>query len=88
MATGRISFSNSVLGGGSVVGIPRHPYSCSSGTTNFADRVVGLVQAQVGETNAVTRIPSIIFPTVITLWVAWMGLRLLRTEAGAARSTP
>lgn len=30
---------------GCVVGIPRHPYSCSSGSTNFADRVVGLVQA-------------------------------------------
>jgi hypothetical protein len=40
--------------------------------------VVGLVQAQVGETNAVTRIPSIVFPTVITLWLAWMGVLLLR----------
>jgi hypothetical protein len=40
--------------------------------------MVGLVQAQVGETNAVTRIPSIIFPTVITLWLAWMSVLLLR----------
>jgi hypothetical protein len=40
--------------------------------------VIGLVQGQVGETNAVTRIPSIIFPTVITLWLAWMGVLLLR----------
>jgi hypothetical protein len=46
--------------------------------------VVGLVQGQVGETNAVTRIPSIIFPTVITLWLAWMGVLLLRkARAGA-----
>jgi N-methylhydantoinase B len=30
---------------GCVVGIPKFPHSCSSGTTNFADRVVGLVQA-------------------------------------------
>lgn len=37
---------------GCVVGIPRFPHSCSSATTNLADRVVGLVQAafaQVGE---------------------------------------
>jgi hypothetical protein len=40
--------------------------------------VVGLVQGQVGETNAVTRIPSIIFPTVITAWLVWMGVLLLR----------
>ncbi|SDQ09180.1 hydantoinase B/oxoprolinase family protein [Leucobacter chromiiresistens] len=30
---------------GCVVGIPKHPFSCSSGTTNLADRVVNLVQA-------------------------------------------
>lgn len=30
---------------GCAVGIPRHPFSCSSGTTNLADRVVNLVQA-------------------------------------------
>jgi Domain of unknown function (DUF4386) len=49
--------------------------------------LVGLVQAQVGETNAVTRIPSIIFPTVITLWLAWMGVLLLR-KAPALERTP
>jgi len=49
--------------------------------------VVGLVQAQVGETNAVTRIPSIIFPTVITLWLAWMGVLLVR-KAPALEPTP
>jgi hypothetical protein len=43
--------------------------------------VVGLVQGPVGETNAVTRIPSIVFPTVITLWLAWMGVLLLRRTA-------
>lgn len=30
---------------GCAVGIPRHPFSCSSGTTNLADRVVNMVQA-------------------------------------------
>lgn len=30
---------------GSAVGIPRHPFSCSSGTTNLADRIVNIAQA-------------------------------------------
>lgn len=34
---------------GCVVGIPKFPHSCSSGTTNFADRVVGLVQSAFAE---------------------------------------
>jgi N-methylhydantoinase B len=37
---------------GCVVGVPKFPHSCSSATTNLADRVVGLVQAafaQVGD---------------------------------------
>jgi hypothetical protein len=50
--------------------------------------VVGLVQAQVGETNAVTRIPSIVFPTVITLWLAWMGVLLLRKAPAPERTRP
>ena len=50
--------------------------------------VVGLVQGQVGETNAVTRIPSIIFPTVITLWLAWMGVLLLRKARAPERTLP
>jgi hypothetical protein len=50
--------------------------------------VVGLVQAQVGETNAVTRIPSIIFPTVITLWLVWMGALLLRKAHALERTPP
>jgi len=50
--------------------------------------VVGLVQGQVGETNAVTRIPSIIFPTVITLWLAWMGVLLLRKARVLERTLP
>ncbi|KAA0109032.1 hydantoinase B/oxoprolinase family protein [Mycolicibacterium sp. P9-22] len=36
---------NVLLRDGCVVGIPKFPHSCSAGTTNFADRVVGLVQA-------------------------------------------
>lgn len=37
---------------GCAVGVPKHPYSCSSGTTNLADRVVNIVQAafsQIGD---------------------------------------
>ncbi|WP_315070535.1 hydantoinase B/oxoprolinase family protein [uncultured Microbacterium sp.] len=30
---------------GCAVGVPQHPFSCSSGTTNLADRVVNIVQA-------------------------------------------
>jgi hypothetical protein len=50
--------------------------------------VVGLAQGQVGETNAVTRIPSIIFPTVITLWLAWMSVLLLRKARALERTRP
>ncbi|MBL1112223.1 hydantoinase B/oxoprolinase family protein [Streptomyces sp. 110] len=37
---------------GCAVGVPKHPYSCSSGTTNLADRVVNIVQSafsQIGD---------------------------------------
>lgn len=47
--------------------------------------LVGLVQAYQGESVPFTRVATIISPTVITLWVAWMSLRLLRTRA-ATRS--
>jgi hypothetical protein len=40
--------------------------------------LVGLVQAYAGESTTVTRVATIVFPTVITLWTAWMGVRLLR----------
>jgi|SRR5215207_5004746 len=43
--------------------------------------LVGLVQAYQGESVAFTRLATIVFPTVITLWVAWMSLRMLRTTA-------
>lgn len=39
---------------------------------------VALVQAYHGETVAFTRVATIITPTVITLWVIWMSVRLLR----------
>jgi N-methylhydantoinase B len=38
-----------LLRDGCVVGIPAFPYSCSSATTNLADRVVGLVQSAFAE---------------------------------------
>lgn len=34
-----------LLRDGCAVGVPKHPHSCSSGTTNLADRVVNIVQA-------------------------------------------
>jgi hypothetical protein len=36
----------------------------------------------------VTRIPSIIFPTAITLWLAWMGVLLLRKPPAPERTHP
>ncbi len=46
---------------------------------------VGLVQALVGESTGVSRVASIVFPTIITLWVAALGVLLLRR---AARERP
>lgn len=45
---------------------------------------VALVQAYQGESVAFTRVATIITPTVITLWVVWMSVRLLRAPAAAA----
>src|SRR5262245_21880325 len=39
---------------------------------------VALVQAYQGETVTFTRVATIITPTIITLWVIWMSVRLLR----------
>src|ERR687891_2230458 len=47
---------------------------------------VGLVQAYVGESTGVTRILTIVFPTVITLWLAVMGALLLRRASSLERS--
>ena len=40
---------------------------------------VGLIQAAAGESTPVTRALTIVFPTVITLWVVLMGVLVLRT---------
>lgn len=45
---------------------------------------VGLVQAYQGESVPFTRVATIVFPTVITLWVAWMSVRLLRRSGARA----
>ena len=42
---------------------------------------VGLVQAYTGESIAFTQIATIIFPTIITLWMAGMSALLLRKAA-------
>jgi hypothetical protein len=47
---------------------------------------VGLVQAVVGESTLVSRVLTIVFPTVITLWVVQMDVLLLRaTREGQPR---
>lgn len=48
---------------------------------------VGAVQAYAGQSLAFTRIATIVFPTIITLWVAWMGVLLLRRGAPARSDT-
>ncbi len=40
--------------------------------------IVGLIQAAAGEATSVTRILTIIFPTLITLWLAVMGVLVFR----------
>ena len=48
--------------------------------------VVGIAQAYVGESTGVTKIATVIFPTVITLWLALMGVLLLRKLSSRERS--
>lgn len=45
---------------------------------------VALVQAYQGESVAFTRVATIISPTVITLWVIWMCVRLLGAPSAAS----
>jgi hypothetical protein len=40
--------------------------------------VAGLIQANAGESTSVTQILTIIFPTILTLWTAVMGVLLFR----------
>ncbi len=49
--------------------------------------VVGSVQAYVGESTSFTRILTIIFPTVITLWIVRMCLLVGRQELDRGRPT-
>jgi hypothetical protein len=46
---------------------------------------VGLVQAYTGESIGFTRIATIIFPTIITLWVVGMSVLLWRKAASKSR---
>jgi len=60
----------------------RHPWSLGWTVVVAATGsiLVGLVRAYSGESITFTRVATITFPTIITLWVAWMGLRLLSTK--------
>jgi hypothetical protein len=46
--------------------------------------LVGLVQAYTGESIGLTRIATIIFPTIITLWVAGMSVLVWRKAASTS----
>jgi hypothetical protein len=48
--------------------------------------VAGLVQAYAGESTTVTRVMTIIFPTVITLWLVGMSTLLLRRTPALERA--
>jgi hypothetical protein len=48
--------------------------------------VAGLVQAYAGESTTVTRVLTIIFPTVITLWLVLMSTLLLRRAPAVERA--
>jgi hypothetical protein len=49
---------------------------------------VGLVQAYTGESIGFTRIATIIFPTIITLWVAGMSVLLWRKATSTSGGIP
>ena len=44
----------------------------------FGSMAVGLVQAYAGESTTLTRSLTIVFPTIITLWVVQLGILVLR----------
>lgn len=46
---------------------------------------VGLVQAQIGESTGISRVASIVFPTIITIWVASLGVLLWRRTPAIAQ---
>jgi uncharacterized protein DUF4386 len=48
----------------------------------------GLVQATVGESTTVTRVLTIVFPTVITLWLVRMGQLVLQKAPSLERGLP
>lgn len=50
--------------------------------------VVGLIQANVGQSMPLTRTFTIIFPPVITLWVVVIGVLLRRSTATQADAVP
>ena len=48
--------------------------------------LAGLIQATAGEPTTITRILTIIFPTVITLWLVEMNLLVLRKAPALERA--
>ena len=50
--------------------------------------VAGTIQAFVGEPTDASRIVTIVGPTMITLWLLWMGVLLLRMSPSGRSSPP
>jgi len=50
--------------------------------------LVGLVQAYTGESIGFTRIATIIFPTIITLWVARMSVLVWQKASSSSGEMP
>jgi hypothetical protein len=48
--------------------------------------LAGLIQAAAGEPTTITRILTIIFPTVITLWLVEMNILVLRKAPALERA--
>jgi|Tabmets5t2r1_1033131.scaffolds.fasta_scaffold02661_4 hypothetical protein len=48
--------------------------------------VAGLIQATAGEPTTVTRVLTIVFPTVITLWLVEMNVLVLRKAPALERA--
>jgi hypothetical protein len=49
---------------------------------------VGVVQAYVGESTTFTKVATIISPTIITLWVAWLSWSIFRKAARRTTDSP
>jgi hypothetical protein len=57
-----------------------------TGIAGAGSVLAGLIQAVAGEPTTVTRVLTIIFPTVITLWLVEMNILVLRKAPALERA--